>query len=40
VIDKLAAAVAEALRARVRERLAQDGAEPVGSCGVRGAGQI
>ncbi len=32
VIDKLAAAVAEALRApEVRERLAQDGAEPVGS---------
>jgi tripartite-type tricarboxylate transporter receptor subunit TctC len=32
VIDKLAAAVAEALRApEVRERLAQDSAEPVGS---------
>ena len=32
VIDKIAAAVAEALRApEVRERLAQDGAEPVGS---------
>ena len=32
MIDKLAAAVAEALRApEVRERLAQDGAEPVGS---------
>jgi len=32
VIDKLAAIVAEALRApEVRERLAQDGAEPVGS---------
>ncbi len=42
IIDKLQAAVAEALRLpEVRERLAQDGAEPIGgtSGGIRRADQ-